>query len=136
MHPIALDLAKLMGEAVALLHAGKIIHGDLTTSNMLVLNAAVQDGEMAEQAEMVPPPARLAVIDFGLGYESKTLEDKAVDLYVLERALLSTHPNSEFMFKEVCTVYQTHQKASEEASRVLEKLLDVRARGRKRSMVG
>lgn len=35
------------------------------------------------------------VIDFGLSYNSSLAEDKAVDLYVLERAFLSTHPNSE-----------------------------------------
>ena len=37
------------------------------------------------------------IIDFGLSYVSSLPEDKAVDLYVLERAFLSTHPNSEEM---------------------------------------
>jgi len=35
------------------------------------------------------------VIDFGLSYVSSLLEDKAGDLYVIEKAFLSTHPNSE-----------------------------------------
>jgi TP53 regulating kinase-like protein len=35
------------------------------------------------------------MIDFGLSYTSTLPEDKGVDLYVLERAFLSTHPNSE-----------------------------------------
>ena len=34
-------------------------------------------------------------IDFGLSYVSKLAEDKAVDIYVLKRALVSTHPGSE-----------------------------------------
>ena len=34
-------------------------------------------------------------IDFGLGFLQPLAEDKAVDLYVLERAFLSTHPNSQ-----------------------------------------
>jgi TP53 regulating kinase-like protein len=34
------------------------------------------------------------MIDFGLSYTSSLAEDKAVDLYVLERAFLSTHPSS------------------------------------------
>lgn len=34
-------------------------------------------------------------IDFGLGYTKPLAEDKAVDLYVLERAFVSTHPNSQ-----------------------------------------
>lgn len=40
------------------------------------------------------------MIDFGLSYTSTLLEDKGVDLYVLERAFLSTHPNTEDL---VCT---------------------------------
>ena len=35
------------------------------------------------------------VIDFGLGYVQALPEDKAVDLYVLERAMHSTHPNAQ-----------------------------------------
>ena len=34
-------------------------------------------------------------IDFGLSCTSSLVEDKAVDLYVLERAFLSTHPESD-----------------------------------------
>jgi TP53 regulating kinase-like protein len=34
---------------------------------------------------------QLVLIDFGLGSTSTLPEDKAVDLYVLERALLSMH---------------------------------------------
>lgn len=35
------------------------------------------------------------LIDFGLSYVSGLVEDKAVDLYVLERAFASTHPEPE-----------------------------------------
>jgi len=38
---------------------------------------------------------RIAMIDFGLAYVRDMAEDKAVDLYVLEKAFLSTHPDSE-----------------------------------------
>ncbi len=38
------------------------------------------------------------LIDFGLAYTSSLTEDKAVDLYVLERAFASTHPDSEPLF--------------------------------------
>lgn len=38
------------------------------------------------------------LIDFGLSYVSALAEDKAVDLYVLERAFTSTHPDSEPLF--------------------------------------
>ncbi|CAG8449733.1 11715_t:CDS:2 [Funneliformis mosseae] len=76
------ELAKKIGIALAKVHEIDIIHGDLTTSN-LMLRESNQS---------------LVVIDFGLSYISSLPEDKAVDLYVLERAFLSTHPNSEEMF--------------------------------------
>ena len=45
--------------------------------------------------------AELVLIDFGLGSAEGSAEDKGVDLYVLERALLSTHPGTEVMFQHV-----------------------------------
>ena len=41
----------------------------------------------------------VVVIDFGLGMMKPTQEDKAVDLYVLERAFISTHPGSEYLVR-------------------------------------
>lgn len=74
------NLAEHIGENIAILHSGKMIHGDLTTSNMMLTNCE---------------PQKLVMIDFGLSFISTLVEDMAVDLYVLERAMLSTHPNSE-----------------------------------------
>lgn len=68
-----LKIYSLIGEAVAKLHEADIMHGDLTTSNMLLLKN------------------KLYVIDFGLGKTSKRIEDKAVDLYLLYEALKATH---------------------------------------------
>ena len=45
------------------------------------------------------------LIDFGLSYHSSLVEDKAVDLYVLERAFASTHPDSEPLFAAVLNAY-------------------------------
>ena len=45
------------------------------------------------------------LIDFGLAFQSTLVEDKAVDLYVLERAFASTHPGSEPLFTSVLTAY-------------------------------
>jgi TP53 regulating kinase-like protein len=63
-----------MGRIIQQLHGYGIIHGDLTTSNMIVKDE------------------RIFLIDFGLSYIKNSAEDKAVDLYVLERAFVSTHP--------------------------------------------
>ena len=81
-------LAKEMGRLIGLLHNNSAIHGDSTTSNILV--EATSSGSV-----------NLCVIDFGLGYVEGSVEDKGVDLYVLERALISTHPFAEFMFDEI-----------------------------------
>eukprot|EP00126_Sphaerothecum_destruens_P010734 Sdes_comp20798_c0_seq4m17081 len=72
-------IISLIGVLVAKLHRENIIHGDLTTSNMLL------EGNSEN----------IILIDFGLSYVSSLAEDKAVDLYVLERAFASTHPKSE-----------------------------------------
>ena len=67
---------RLIGAAVAKLHDGGLIHGDLTTSNMMITTGGDD---------------KLVVIDFGLSFNSTLFEDKGVDLYVLERALSSAH---------------------------------------------
>lgn len=59
------------------MHTAGIIHGDLTSSNVLVAENVVY------------------LIDFGLGQLKSTIEDKAVDLLVLEKALTSAHKGSE-----------------------------------------
>ena len=116
-----LRVATLIGQAIARIHDADVIHGDLTTSNMLIRNA----GD--------PIAAQVFLIDFGLSSLSSSAEDKGVDLYVLERAFLSTHPNSEAVFAQVLKVYQGTGRG---ASAALSKLDEVRLRGRKRTMVG
>lgn len=62
------------------------------------------------------------MIDFGLSFTSTLAEDKAVDLYVLERAFSSTHPGSEGLFEEVMVAYEKKmgKKAWKEVGRRLE----------------
>ena len=45
------------------------------------------------------------MIDFGLSLVSGKLEDKAVDIYVLKRAFIQTHPGSETLFEHVLNTY-------------------------------
>jgi Kae1-associated kinase Bud32 len=66
-------ICHMIGEIIAKLHAGGIIHGDLTTSNMILCDGKV------------------FLIDFGLGKFSAASEDQAVDLFLLYEALKSTH---------------------------------------------
>ncbi|CAO3583116.1 unnamed protein product [Absidia cylindrospora] len=110
------SMADKIGMALGKMHSIDIIHGDLTTSNL-----------------MLRENGSLVTIDFGLSYGSTMPEDKAVDLYVLERAFSSTHPSTERLFANILTSYTNHYKQSKP---ILNKLEEVRLRGRKRSMVG
>lgn len=108
--------AESVGVAIAKLHSNELIHGDLTTSNILI------EGD------------QLALIDFGLACVSTSLEDRAVDLYVLERAILSTHPTiGSKLFKSILKSYGQHVNKS---AATLTKLAEVQRRGRKREMIG
>ncbi|OLS16948.1 MAG: putative bifunctional tRNA threonylcarbamoyladenosine biosynthesis protein [Candidatus Heimdallarchaeota archaeon LC_2] len=64
-----------IGEMIATLHTGGIVHGDLTTSNLFVDNNC-----------------NVWLIDFGLGFNTKNIEDFAVDNLVLKHILESSHP--------------------------------------------
>jgi TP53 regulating kinase and related kinases len=68
-----LKLCQKIGASIGKMHSFGIIHGDLTTSNMI---------EKGDQ---------IYFIDFGLGFHSEKIEDKAVDLRLLLQALESTH---------------------------------------------
>ncbi|XRB13060.1 TP53-like kinase [Pseudoscourfieldia marina] len=115
---------KALGAACATLHQGNIVHGDLTPSNVMVTTTQ-------ESAPSV------ALIDFGLAQTSTLAEDKAVDLYVLERAINSTANDGDEAepFGHVLAGYES--RASKGLwNAVRTKLDEVRARGRKRTMVG
>jgi len=75
----------------------------------------------------------ITLIDFGLSSTSLLIEDRAVDLYVLERSFLATHPNTQKLFDILLNAYVTY---AENGSKVLQKLFLVRQRGRKRQMIG
>ncbi|KAF9512049.1 hypothetical protein BS47DRAFT_1372903 [Hydnum rufescens UP504] len=118
------EIMTLIGTEIAKMHLANVIHGDLTTSNMM----------LRRRPPNCHPPAEIVLIDFGLTSTSGLPEDKAVDLYVLERAFSSTHPDSEPLFQSVLNAYAAGSgKAWEAISRRLD---EVRLRGRKRSMVG
>lgn len=131
-----LALLHRVGAAVGSLHRAGIVHGDLTTSNLMLRGddeASGADGADGADAAPVSLEGEVVMIDFGLASQSSSDEDRAVDLYVLERAYGSTHPRAERLFDEVL---QAYGKAFKQSAPVLRKLEDVRMRGRKRSMLG
>jgi TP53 regulating kinase and related kinases len=148
-------LLRRMGRAVGDMHAkGGVVHGDLTSSNVMIRplshsrrietpeNGEVYQGEESrpQQPPGPTPPdlnGEVVLIDFGLAAQSVQDEDRAVDLYVLERAFGSTHPRQEGWFDAEVLQSQEGYKGSFKGSNVvLKKLDEVRLRGRKRSMVG
>lgn len=120
-------LLERIGKVVGKLHSVGVIHGDLTTSNMMLRpKLAVDDDPGHLQGDII-------LIDFGLATQAVQEEDRAVDLYVLERAFGSTHPREEAKFDLMLKAYATTYK---DAKRALRRLEDVRMRGRKKSMIG
>ncbi|GFS29357.1 hypothetical protein NPIL_586381 [Nephila pilipes] len=120
-------LAHKIGKDIAMMHKNELVHGDLTTSNILLkvdkVNNFSPDGD-----------CEIYFIDFGLAKRDIVLEDKAVDLYVLQRAISSSHPNCSEFFDAIISQYM--KVLDNQASVVADKLEEVRQRGRKRSMVG
>ena len=104
------QICNKIGDSVAKLHNHNIIHGDLTTSNMI----SVEN--------------KIYFIDFGLGFISHRFEDKAVDLHLLKQALEAKHyKNWKVLFDEFIKSYK---KENNEAEKVLEQLKKVEKRGR------
>jgi len=98
-----------LGKKIGILHSNNIIHGDLTTSNMILDN-------------------EIKFIDFGLSFFSTKEEDKAVDLHLLRQALESKHHD----IWEKCfeAALKGYKKSYPEHSIVLNRLQKVEARGR------
>ncbi len=120
-------LAKELGKEIALLHDNSIIHGDLTTSNIIVKQ------EKPHTAHRTPQ-THIYFIDFGLGEFSDSVEKKAVDLKVLKEALEANHPESSAkLFKAVLAGYKANSKKSGE---VLERFSNVEKRGRYKNRLG
>ena len=104
-----IDICKEIGEKLALMHNSKIIHGDLTTSNMIY-------------------DKQLFFIDFGLSYFSQKIEDKAVDLHLLRQALESKH--YKIYDKAFNLVLNNYKKSANDAILILQRLDTVESRGK------
>ena len=99
------DLAREIGVGISKLHSADIIHGDITTSNIMYC-----DG-------------KLVFIDFGLGRYSQVKEDKAVDLLVLKKSLQSIDYN--LAVKYFDCVLEGYGDAS-----IVNSIRDIESRGR------
>ena len=106
---LCFEIGKLIGK----LHDCGIVHGDLTTSNM-ILNSE----------------GKIFFVDFGLGEKTAELESRGVDLHLMKRALQSTHFGfSQECFSSIIKGYSSVVGA--EATReILGKIREIEKRGR------
>lgn len=102
-----------LGQTIAKLHKENLIHGDLTTSNILLKENQIY------------------IIDFGLGFQNGKYEDKGVDIHLLKQALEAKHFKAwKTLFKQFEIGYRSIQP--EEAEKVLDRLKAIEKRGRYR----
>ena len=107
------ELCVKIGELIGKMHKHGVIHGDLTTSNMIL------------GAE-----GKIFLVDFGLGEKNTELEARGVDLHLMKRALQSTHYQfAEDCFKHVLKGYSS-VLGGEAAEKVFEKIREIERRGR------
>ncbi len=103
-------VAREMGRIAGRLHRAGIIHGDLTTSNMIV-----RDG-------------RIVLIDFSLGAKDERTEARGVDLHLLREALVSAHKHAAAYYRDVLAGYRGAFGAG--ADDVVRKVREIESRGR------
>jgi len=106
------DLVWELGKVVALMHGLGVVHGDITTSNVVV-------------REKTP-----YLIDFGLSKYSNELEDIGVDIHLFIRAVESTHYD---VMEEVITAFfkgYASIAGEDRVKEIKEKVREIRLRGR------
>jgi len=108
-----LRLCRHIGNLIGRLHSQGIIHGDLTTSNMILT-----------------PHGKVVFVDFGLSEISRELEVRGVDLHLMKRAFQSTH----YKYAKEC--FEAAMEGYAEvvghtlAKDVLKKIREIEKRGR------
>ncbi|MFA5020329.1 MAG: lipopolysaccharide kinase InaA family protein [Candidatus Pacearchaeota archaeon] len=154
-------ICEQIGESIAKLHDNGIIHGDLTTSNIILVKKSEGEklkkensnntnnnsnteyklkknillkksnkrilAEPNSKQQNASDSEQVWFIDFGLGFHSSRLEDKAVDLHLIKQALEAKHfQNWKKYYQSILKGY----KISKNYKPVLEQLTKVELRGR------
>jgi TP53 regulating kinase-like protein len=107
------EIGEEFGRSVGKLHAAGIMHGDLTTSNVII------DGS-----------GGVSVIDFGLAIHSQKLEDQAVDLRLIKETLTGAHNVLSKRFMQSLLSGYTSVLGKERAEAATRKLAEIERRGR------
>lgn len=129
-----IKICSLVGENIGKLHEAGIIHGDLTTSNMIAQGASDATASHAPYRTIPKKKntnhyaANLFFIDFGLGKFSKKIEDQAVDLFLLYEALKAAHYN--YLNESWQNILKTYKQTYSNADKVLRRLKEIEKRRR------
>ena len=105
------DIFRKTGEFVAILHQNDRIHGDLTTSNILITDSN-----------------KIYFIDFGLAQMNASSEDKAVDLHLFKRVMISTHGDQCNLYDDFIEGYRS--KTIKNSEQILSLVEEIDLRGR------
>ena len=103
-------ISEKIGEFVGMLHKNGIIHGDLTTSNIIV-----------------GKDNRIYFIDFGLAFIESSTEARGVDVHVFFQSLKGTHESHEHLKESFIKGYQ---RTFAQAAQVLKRVEEIERRGR------
>lgn len=114
-----IQIGKTIGRDIAKLHDNGITHGDLTSSNILY---GTKNPEASDP---------LIYIDWGLAVATDSANVKAIDLYVLQRALSSTHSNADTVWNSFIETY--FDNLSVKKADVKNYWNQVQSRGRKKN---
>ncbi len=106
-------LLRDLGAMIGKLHSTGIVHGDLTTSNVILSKG------------------RLYLIDFGLSFYSKRVEDQGEDIHLFYRCMDSTHP--EVYHDGIAAFNRGYAETRGDAAAILRRAYDIYLRGRYRS---
>lgn len=119
-----------IGKSIALIHNVNIIHGDLTTSNMIYKDYKYKGNKNKDQNKDrknkdQKTNFKVYFIDFGLAFHSERIEDKAVDVYLFSQALKSKHYKIWKEFEaDVLHAYFKYVENSEKIKKQLEKVVE------------
>jgi TP53 regulating kinase-like protein len=105
-------LGEEFGRSIARLHAAGIMHGDLTTSNVIVNGKG------------------LSLIDFGLAVHSSRLEDQAVDLRLIKETLTGAHTGVSKTFMRSLIAGYSSVLGVRRSEATTKKLAEIERRGR------
>lgn len=138
------SISKIIAENITKMHNQGIIHGDLTTSNMIYVERKNSADNSDNSSNSITPhlhkginitntdnQPKLYFIDFGLAFHSQKIEDKAVDLHLLQQALEAKH----FTIWKECIKIILDNYRPEKYKDILQRIKVIESRGRYREKI-